>query len=343
MPAKNYTAFHFQKSICQNRIFVLPIFFSLFLLLSCENKKSTTSHLGADTSTESTKTDVVVSAKYRFLSPEINGIIYSTEATKIKSFDAELNGVITKLKTNGLLKDISICVYQPSSSFKLLINQSEKYHAASLMKLPIMMAFLKKAIDSPNIQNRLITFRPINLGAPNNIPIQMTIGNKYTAADMLQRSIVYSDNDANALLQINFLDHQYQGKFYKDFGMQGQEDYPNTDNMDVVNYMKFLTSLYNAKYLDKDKSDYALRLLSQSYFVEGMVKGMPANITVSHKYGEWKTAEGYQFHDFGIVYLNQRTYFLGVMTKGHDMASLTQAMQTISAFIYQKMTAQQPL
>ena len=51
------------------------------------------------------------------------------------------------------------------------------------------------------------------------------------------------------------------------------------------NYSKVFFALLNATYLNKENSEKALELLSNTDFTQGIVAGVPNNIKVAHKFG----------------------------------------------------------
>jgi beta-lactamase class A len=98
--------------------------------------------------------------------------------------------------------------------------------------------------------------------------------------------------------------------------------------------------LYYSTYLNKDYSEKALELLSNTEFTQGLVAPLPRSVTVAHKFGERALPDGTnQLHDCGIVYYPGHPYLLCIMTKGPDFKDLTQAIQQISSKVYSEATS----
>jgi beta-lactamase class A len=208
-----------------------------------------------------------------------------------------------------------------------------------------MMAYLKDAETDPGILDKVLTntqtFDPTTV----NFEPEITLipNQKYTIRELISRMIIYSDNLAYNLLNNN-MDAQKVIKVYNDLGVdisKGNID-PNGNIVSVKNYSAFFRILFNASYLNQDMSELALNTLSQSKFTQGLIAGLPPNITVAHKFGERQYLDTgqKQLHDCGIVYLPKSPYLICVMTRGQDFNDLTATIKDISASIYRSVTRQ---
>jgi beta-lactamase class A len=97
--------------------------------------------------------------------------------------------------------------------------------------------------------------------------------------------------------------------------------------------------LYDAGYLTIANSEYAISLLSESEFKEGIVKGVPNTVRVAHKYGEWGEPGSRELHESALIYMNKSPYLLTIMTKGTDSKKLAEAVSRISRITYDDMVA----
>ena len=106
-------------------------------------------------------------------------------------------------------------------------------------------------------------------------------------------------------------------------------------------YATFFRVLYSCTYLNEDLSAKAIGLLSKTEFKDGIVAGVPDNITVAHKFAERKyggddySLKGSQFHDCGIVYYPKSPYLICVMTRGRDFNILERIIKEISKIVYE--------
>lgn len=228
------------------------------------------------------------------------------------------------------------------------INEKELFSPASLIKVPILIAYLKKAEIDPSILQKKLTIieDPASDNRIQNIkPSQATIKSfEYTIEELLEKMIVYSDNNAYITLTDNLTTEETL-KVYQDLDVDISKAFSNPDGniVTVKAYASFFRILFNASYLNKDMSEKALRLLNQVDFKDALAAGVPKNINVSHKFGERKYLDTneIQFHDCGIIYHSTNPYLLCVMTK--TTKSMNQAISTIkhiSQEVYQEIDSQ---
>jgi hypothetical protein len=105
-------------------------------------------------------------------------------------------------------------------------------------------------------------------------------------------------------------------------------------------YSKFFRVLYNASYLNPELSEYALNLLSEYRFKDGIAKKLPAGIIVAGKFGERGFNEVMDFSESAIVYKGNNPYSLTIMTKGISVDQQTELVSELSQEVYQGLNAQ---
>ena len=104
-------------------------------------------------------------------------------------------------------------------------------------------------------------------------------------------------------------------------------------------YSNFFSVIYNAGYVSIKSSEYAASLLTESAFKEGLVKLLPTELKVAHKFGEWGNGYEKELHETGIVYMNDSPYLVTIMTSGNDWNNLSNVISKVSKIIYDKMSA----
>jgi len=221
------------------------------------------------------------------------------------------------------------------------IKEEELFAPASLLKVPIMIGWLKKAESDPQILKKKIKYENIISDIPQDIEPKesIKIGGSYTTEDLIYRMIAYSDNEAKNLLLLN-IDEESLNKVYSDLGIV-IPDVKTPDNfMSVKSYASFFRILYNASYLDKGMSEFALRLLSEDDFDGGLRAGLPKGTLLANKFGERESNEGKQLHDCGIIYYKGHPYILCVMTRGDDLKQLSGIIKDISRLVYARIDSE---
>jgi beta-lactamase class A len=229
------------------------------------------------------------------------------------------------------------------------INQSEEFSPASLLKVPLMIAYFKKAEANQEILSRRFAF---NAGPEDSLePAQQIVpaiwlesGMDYSVEELIRRMIVYSDNDAMSILMKNISQEDIYHT-YSDLGVANPFKQNIESSISVKSYASFFRILYNAAYLNEFYSEKALALLAESDFRGGLVAGVPADIEVAHKFGERELDnEQYpeQFHDCGIVYYEKYPYLLCVMTRGSNKQELIEAIKNTSRIVFEEIAHDYP-
>jgi beta-lactamase class A len=244
----------------------------------------------------------------------------------------------------GRARDVSIYYRDLIDGPWFGVNQGRKYNPASLMKVPVMIAWLKRAERDPGVLQTRLLFEEYRFPArPQTIAPTRTLesGRLYTIDELLHAMIAWSDNRAMWLL--------YNGLRPEELGdvldsMDVSNDQVGGENQVTVHgYSGFFRILYNAAYLNREMSEKALELLTLEDFPQGIAAGVPRGVTVAGKFGEAASntpGEEFQLHEFGIVYHPRGPYILGVMTVGSDPTSQAKVISGISALVYEEIESQ---
>lgn len=228
------------------------------------------------------------------------------------------------------------------------INEKEYFSPASLIKVPILIAYLKKAETDPSLLQKKLTVSD-NPETGNNIQnikpsVATVVKQEYTIEKLLEEMIIYSDNNAYNTLAENLTGDEIM-KVYQDLDVDISKAFenPNGNIITVKNYASFFRILYNGSYLNNEMSEKALKLLNQVEYKDALVAGVPKDIMVSHKFGERKYLDTneIQFHDCGIVYFPKKPYLLCVMTKTTQNANKAiNFIKEISQVVYRSQNKQ---
>lgn len=275
---------------------------------------------------------------YKFISPllECQDLASSNRSGMI-ILEKKLKDFIAQVKAEKRASHVSIYFRDLSNGPWIGINENEPYSPASLLKVPILIAALKKAENSPGFLDKRIkyTHHTTDTTNPNILDSLIRTGNSYSVENLIYRTIAFSDNEAKNLLLEN-IDAQTLDKVYSDLGIDIPGLRTPDDFMSVKDYSSFFRLLYNATYLDKNMSEKGLEFLSNSTFNKGLSGKLPKDIIVAHKFGERGFADSQvkQLHDCGIIYKPGRPYVLCVMTRGNDFDELATVIADASALIY---------
>lgn len=226
------------------------------------------------------------------------------------------------------------------------INEKVKYTPASMMKVPIMIAWLKRAEKDPAILRRKLSYNEKAVVAPPQTlrPTQtLKSGGRYTVEELLHYMMAFSDNKAMKLLSA---DMPYEEIINVVRNMDVAND-PGSDlnEISIHSYSGFLRILYNASFLSKEMSELALKMMSYQEFPQGIAAGIPPGIKLASKFGEYWLTEHpgrIQLHEFGIVYHPKGPYILGVLTRGHNWKEQADIISTVSELVYNSVNTSMP-
>ncbi len=287
------------------------------------------------------------SGQYAFINPLLECDVASGAIDSVKiNFKPKLERYIDSIKDKHGLEEYALLFRDLNNGPTFGINEEKEFIPASLMKVPVMIAYYKWADSDPTVLNRGILFEEgdvlnidgYQLIAPNTE--DLVVGKTYKVEDLIERIIIYSDNQAVALL----LKDLPQGRINEIFSLLGLEQDVLTEEraeLSVKEYAAFFRILFNSSYLSRTNSEKALELLSRSVFKDGLVAGVPRNIVVSHKFGESGViGDLHQLHDCGVIYYPQHPYLLCVMTRGEKTTELESVIANISQFVFEEIASQ---
>lgn len=263
-----------------------------------------------------------------------------------------ISGEIDKAIKNQKIDNASVYLRDYGNNRWVGVNQNERYSEASLGKVPILVSYLKLAEDKqPDLLNQKILYpsgvQNLNSAQEIHPASDLKSGQSYTIAELLERMIVYSDNNSADLLLRN-LPPGYLENIYEDLNIPVSATSTASNLPDFItakSYSLFFRILYNSTYLSRAESESALDLLSKTDFKQGLAAGVPEGVQVAHKFGLLsRTSDGTlntavnfrELHDCGIVYASNHPYLICVMTKtSHDLDGAEETIANISRDVYQ--------
>jgi beta-lactamase class A len=279
---------------------------------------------------------------YQYINPLLECDNYSASKNiKIALLEKRVSEYVQQTIQSQRAQAISVYFRDLNNGPWMGINENENYSPASLLKVPILIAVLKKAENEPGLLSKKLLFdHPVDQFGQNitdNGMIQP--GKSYTVEDLLMRMIKHSDNEAKNLL-FALIGEDFFGKVINELGLY-IPGMVTEDFMSVKNYSSFFRILYNATYLNKVMSEKALSILSNTNFKDGIVAGVPQGVNVSHKFGErgYRDTNIKQLHDCGIVYPKDHApYLICIMTRGNDFTEQGKIIAEISSIVYKTLT-----
>jgi hypothetical protein len=281
--------------------------------------------------------------------PLINSAVdcgdYEQSAENLQNIDSAADDAVALYIKEGKATNASVWVRDLTTQQWASTNEYDRYAPASLLKVPLMIAYYKLAELEPNLLDTQFTYRLSSDASttPEFPPSQLLVpGQSYSVETLIEHMIKYSDNNAADVLAAN-IDQTILSNIFVDLGIEipSANGSKNYDFITAKTYASIFRSLYNASYLNAQYSQKALGLLSQTGF-KGISASLPHGTVVADKFGE----RGYtdtngtavrELHDCGIVYKPGKPYVLCIMTSGASEDDLLSVLKNISSIVYDRM------
>ncbi len=274
-------------------------------------------------------------SRYAYINPLLDCADVKIDSFSYGNLSDKIESLVEKNKKSGQIKEASIYFRDLSNGPWFGYAEETQFSPASLMKVPLLIAYLKMSERDGDILNKRINSGElVALTSQNIVPEKSVQPNtEYTVFELLNLMIRYSDNAATEVL-IENIDANVLDNIYRDLSLK-MPTWGNAENyMTVLDYSSFFRILYNASYLNRENSELALEILSESVFTDGLVAGLPVKTPIAHKFGERVLNDSKQLHDCGIIYSEKGDYLLCVMTRGDDFNKMKIFLKEISEMVY---------
>ncbi len=212
------------------------------------------------------------------------------------------------------------------------VNEKEEFYAASLFKLPVIMAYYRQLERLKEKEDPVLTIGEEDIDREFGDLWKKGVGFKIKISDAIKLAILESDNTAIRLvvprITENDFEHVYQAL---DIDLRNDD---GGARLTTKGYSSILKALYFSSVLEKEDSQQILDLLTKTKFVDKLPAGVPENIAVAHKIGVYnKNGENEAYMDCGVVYVPNRPYALCMLSVS-DEQTARDRMANISRKIY---------
>jgi beta-lactamase class A len=230
---------------------------------------------------------------------------------------------------------VSICLKDLRTGKTWTHNPDDLFPAASLIKVPVMIAAFYKMKDGQlALDEKLAITRRNRVGGSGSLKWRPD-GTKLTVRELLVYMINESDNTATKMMLdrvgLGYVQQQfprmgllYTGIYEDGMSIKGgrvlHENYTTAREMSML-----LEKIYKGEAVDKESSEFMLEILKKPKAVASrLAKGMPAGWEIAHKTGLLRQA----CHDSAIFFTPNGDYAMTVMTG--DNRSYAQAKDFIT-------------
>ena len=262
---------------------------------------------------------------------------------------AEIQGLI---KASGAEAAVAWRPLRPRRKEEIFINATTRFHAASTMKVPVMIELYRQAnarrlrLDDPLVVTN--TFHSVVDGSVYELSatvdsdgeIYKAIGRPMTLRALCEAMITVSSNLAANNLIEKLGPKNIQSTVNKTGGsgmlvLRGVEDQKAFDAgknnvTDARGLLGLFERIGRGDAVSRTASEEMVAMLARQTFNEGIPAGLPAGTKVAHKTGSITRIH----HDAGIVFA-KRPYVLVVLVRGIDDQKVSaKLMADISRTVY---------
>jgi beta-lactamase class A len=279
--------------------------------------------------------------------------------TATVSRERALRNEVEKIEKDSGAKAIAVALHDTATGFELHYNAERWFHAASTIKVPILLGVFA-AIDRGellphsrvHVRNRFLSvvenvpFR-VESGRDANAAVHNAIGKMMRVDELAYHMIATSSNLAtNLLLGVMGTDavNDTLRELDVEEGIElrrGVEDElafeKRINNMVTADgLLRILVLLSEGKAFSPALSRRMMDILHGQEFNQGIPARLPKGARVAHKTGEISTVA----HDAGVIYLPKRKpYVLVILTEWDPAGSgRSRTIASISHLIYEYLT-----
>jgi len=230
-------------------------------------------------------------------------------------------------------KNYSVLVVDTKSDFRVAINDTEMFTAASVNKIPILAA-LYIGIQNQDIDpDKVITVQEEDIQDYGTGSIRYDgAGSTYTIKTLARLMMQQSDNTAAYILANHIIGMDKIQSLLNEWGMTQTDMTSNkTSNNDIFKIMK---KIYQGNIANPAYTQEMLAFFKDGEFEDRIPGLLPKTVQVYHKIG---TEIGF-LHDVGIIVGSTTTYYIGIFTSDiTDEKEATKLMAEVSKLIYEYM------
>ncbi|MEW6125605.1 MAG: serine hydrolase [Acidobacteriota bacterium] len=270
--------------------------------------------------------------------------------TDLKAMRAKIEALIQQ---SGA-EIVGVAFYDLKTGDELLMNPDESLHAASTMKVPVMLELYRQAAakkfsldDQIEIKNDFVSIADgshFSIGKDDDSEptLYKRIGEKETIRELMRLMIVMSSNLATNIL-IERVDAKNVMKTMREMGakniqvLRGVEDNKAferkmNNTTTARDLMIILRRIAEGRAVSRQASDEMIQVLLTQHFNEGIPAGVSRDAKVAHKTGSITRI----YHDAAIVFpKGRKPYVLVVLTRGFaDGKQAHRLVADISKVVY---------
>ncbi|MDX1973714.1 MAG: serine hydrolase [Candidatus Sumerlaeia bacterium] len=209
-------------------------------------------------------------------------------------------------------------------------NGDRLFHAASTMKIPVMIEVFRQAeqgkfsvtdeVPFKNAFSSIVDGSPYEVKLEENVKIQ--VGEKVTILRLVEEMMIYSDNVCTNML-IELTGAENITATMRELGakdgvvLRGVEDTKAfekglSNRITANDLVELLTAIHQGRAGNRQSTVEMVRILLAQHYMDMIPKLLPKSVAVGHKTG---SITGHR-HDAAIVYAQPSPYVVVYLTEG---------------------------
>ena len=277
------------------------------------------------------------SSNFKALTLEEKQFLYNLRQER---WEANSRQILQKIA--GFRGEAGIMVKDLQTGWTFLHNEDQLFPAASLIKIPIMVACFKAAREGLiRLDEKYVLNRKDRVGG-SGILRRMRNGRTFTYEELINFMVTHSDNIATNVL-IDRLGFDYINRVFAERGLKttrlrrkmidfaarenGLENYTTAEEITRV-----LEMIYRERCYSREISKKCLEVLKQQQINDRLPRFLPKDTQVAHKTGLEKEV----CHDAGIVFTPYGDYVITILVRTWTGPKTTKAfIARLSSYFYQ--------
>lgn len=267
---------------------------------------------------------------------------------------------LQKIIAESGAESVAVAFQDPSTGRKIMLNERVSFHAASTMKVPVMLEIFRQVSEGRFSLDKQLAVKndftsiadgsrfSVSAADDSEPTLYKKIGGTVSVRELMRLMITESSNLATNLL-IELVTPRRVMELMREYGAtdirvrRGVEDgkafergLNNTTT--ARDLLILLRRIAEGRAVSRQASREMVNILLAQKFNEGIPAGLPAGTRVAHKTGSITKIN----HDAGIVYPpgRRRPYVLVVLTRGlADETRAHQLIADISRMVYDEVVA----
>lgn len=225
-----------------------------------------------------------------------------------------------------------VMVWQPAAGERVSVNATHSFEAASLAKLPVLLALYREAAEGGVNLDEKIRIRPSDIQPGTGVLQYQQPGTTLTLRECAYYLVSESDNTAWAIIERRLGEERIRAELESIGATSTNYEYAKnaTTPEDVLKMLEYIS---DPGYTTPALSEEMLSAMTGTAFEDRLPKGVPPDAQVAHKTG----ILGDGFSDAGVVYPageKEEHYYIVVFSEGSPEASSRAAMREMSAAAY---------